>query len=63
MHTPAQISDAYTSTGQELAGSAKQSIPSIGSINGEWQILGLARSGQEVDASVYSQYKANVIQR
>lgn len=57
-----QISDAYTSTGQELAGSAKQSIPSIGSINGEWQILGLARSGQEVDASVYSQYKANVIQ-
>ena len=60
--SPAQISDAYTSTGQELAGSAKQSIPSIGSINGEWQILGLARSGQEVDASVYSQYKANVIQ-
>ena len=59
---PAQISDVYTSTGQELAGSAKQSIPSIGSINGEWQILGLARSGQEVDASVYSQYKANVIQ-
>lgn len=60
--SPAQISDAYTATGQELAGSAKQSIPSIGSINGEWQILGLARSGQEVDASVYSQYKANVIQ-
>ena len=60
--SPAQISDAYTSTGQELAGSAKQSIPSIGSVNGEWQILGLARSGQEVDASVYSQYKANVIQ-
>ena len=59
---PAQISDAYTSTGQELVRSAKQSIPSIGSINGEWQILGLVRSGQEVDASVYSQYKANVIQ-
>lgn len=57
-----QVSDAYTSTGQELADSAKQSIPSIGSINGEWQILGLARSGQEVDTSVYAQYKANVIQ-
>lgn len=60
--SPEEIADVYASTGQQLADSAQSYTPQVGSMNGEWQILGLARSGQPVDASVYGKYKANVLQ-
>lgn len=56
-----EIQQAYTDAGKNLADSAKEYIPQVSSINGEWQILGLARSGQAVDSSVYALYKANVV--
>ena len=56
------ITDVYASTGKQLADSAQLYTPQVGSMNGEWQILGLARSGQPVAASVYGKYKANVLQ-
>lgn len=59
--TEKQISSAYVSTGQNLADSAAEYTPGVSSINGEWQILGLARSGQKVDSDLYSKYLANVV--
>ena len=55
------IKKIYKAAGNNLANSAVQYPPRIGSINGEWHILGLARSSQTVDASVYDKYRANVL--
>lgn len=57
-----EINSVYSSTGKNLADSAKKYTPTVSSINGEWQILGLVRSGQAVDESVYTKYLANVTQ-
>lgn len=57
----ASFNKAYQTTGAHLAKMAAASTPKIGATEGEWEILGLARSGQEVDASVYSRYKSGII--
>ena len=55
-----QIDSAYTSAGKNLSDSSKKVTPSVGSIGGEWEILGLARSGKLTD-DVLNKYLANVI--
>ncbi len=57
---PAQINQTYTAAGKNLSDSAKKSAPTVASINGEWQILGLTRSGQLSD-EIRDKYLANVI--
>lgn len=59
--SPTQIKDVYTETGKDLASSAQASVPQVGSINGEWHILGLVRSGQKVDPAIIEGYKANLL--
>lgn len=36
-------------------------IPTVGSIGGEWQVIGLARSKVSVDKSYFQQYQNNVV--
>ena len=55
-----QVDTAYNAAGKNLSASAEKSTPTVGSINGEWQILGLARSGKLTD-DVLNKYLANVI--
>lgn len=55
-----QIDSAYTSAGKNLSDSSKKVTPSVGSIGGEWEILGLARSGK-LDQDVIDKYLANVV--
>ena len=57
----ASFEKAYKTTGEYLAKMAAASTPTIGSTGGEWEILGLARSGQAVDSSVYSRYKSGIV--
>lgn len=52
----AQYAQVMEATGQMLADSAVKYPPQVNSVNGEWQILGFARSGRKTDASVYSKY-------
>ena len=59
--TPQEIKKTYQTVGQNLADSAVRYTPQVSSMNGEWQILGLARSGQAVEPSVYNGYKENVL--
>lgn len=59
--TTASFEKAYKTTGEYLAKMAAASTPTIGSTGGEWEILGLARSGQAVDSSVYSRYKSGIV--
>lgn len=54
---------AYKETGAHLAELAETSAPVSGTLNGDWMVIGLARSGQEVDSSVYSRYKSNIVDR
>ena len=54
---------AYKGTGAHLAEMAETSAPVSGPLNGDWMVIGLARSDQEVDSSVYSRYKSNVVDR
>lgn len=56
-----EIKTTYTATGKNLAQSAKKYTPGVSSINGEWQILGLARSDAKVDQAVYDKYLKNVL--
>lgn len=49
----------YQSVGENLQQSAEKNTPSVGSIGGEWEILGLARSGKLTD-DVAEKYFANV---
>ena len=55
-----QIDSAYTSAGKNLSDSSKKVTPSVGSIGGEWEILGLSRSGK-LDQDVIDKYLANVV--
>lgn len=55
-----QVDKTYTSTGKSLASAAAQTTPKVGSIGGEWQILGLARSGR-LDEKVAEKYLTNVL--
>ena len=55
-----QVDTAYNAAGKNLSVSAEKSTPTVGSINGDWQILGLARSGKLTD-DVLNKYLANVI--
>ncbi|MDY3343070.1 MAG: hypothetical protein SOX45_10305, partial [Lachnospiraceae bacterium] len=55
-----QVDTAYNAAGKNLSASAEKSTPTVGSINGDWQILGLARSGKLTD-DVLNKYLANVI--
>ena len=55
------FSTAYKATGNHLAAMAEKSAPVNGAIGGEWMVIGLARSGQPVDSSVYSRYKSNLV--
>lgn len=57
----ADVRQTYETVGKKLAGDAFIYTPNVSSMNGEWQIMGLARSGQAVDPSVYSKYKENVL--
>lgn len=57
-----EIETVYTETGNYLASSAKQYIPQISSTNGEWQILGLARSGK-LEQDIKTGYLANVVKK
>ena len=50
--------DAYSTTRTSLETSAKASAPIVGSVGGEWLVIGLARSGG--DTSWKSGYYANV---
>lgn len=54
---------AYKETGAHLAELAETSAPVSGTLCGDWMVIGLVRSGQEVDPSVYSRYKSNVVDR
>ena len=55
-----QIDNAYASAGKNLSDSSKKVTPTVGSIGGEWEILGLARSGK-LDQDVVDKYLANVV--
>lgn len=57
-----EIETVYTETGNQLVASAKQYIPQISSVNGEWQIIGLARSGK-LDQDTKTGYLANVVKK
>lgn len=46
-----EIEPFYKATGEYLAG---LSTPTVGSINGEWRVIGLLRSGREVDEAYYN---------
>lgn len=53
----AQVMEA---TGQMLADAAVNYPPQVSSVNGEWHILGLARSNRKVADGVYSKYADTV---
>lgn len=55
------FSSAYKATGEYLASMAEKSAPENASICGEWMVIGLKRSGQPVDSSVYNRYLSNVV--
>lgn len=52
---------AYKATGQHLAAMAEKNAPENATLCGEWMVIGLVRSGQAVDSSVYSRYLSNVV--
>ena len=56
----ADVEKVYAATGKNLSDSAVKSVPTIAAVNGEWQIIGLARSGK-LDDAVAQKYLANVI--
>ena len=55
-----QVKQVYNAAGKNLANSAKKVTPTVGSMGGEWEILGLARSGN-LDQDVIDNYLANVV--
>ena len=52
---------AYKRTGEHLAAMAEKNAPVNGPLCGEWMVIGLVRSGQSVDSSVYSRYKSSLV--
>lgn len=51
------LADAITDTAAYLYKTVKS--PQVGSIGGEWAVLGLARSGYDVPEQYYQDYYAN----
>lgn len=58
--TKKDIDQTYSAAGKNLNASAEKYTPTVASINGEWQMLGLARSEQAVSESLRKAYLANV---
>lgn len=56
--TPQAVDDAVADTAQYIAKTVKS--PQVGSIGGEWAVLGLARAGCEVPEKYYQDYFATV---
>ena len=54
---PEKVNDAYQTTGDYLA---TLGTPGVGSIGGEWMVIGLARSGREVPDGYYANAEAYV---
>lgn len=54
------VNSAYKKAGDSLSATSQKYTPTVGSIGGEWEILGLARSGK-LDSDVADKYLANVI--
>ena len=52
---------AYKATGEHLASMAEKNAPENATLCGEWMVIGLVRSGQAVDSSVYTRYLSNVV--
>ncbi|MFR8333042.1 MAG: prenyltransferase/squalene oxidase repeat-containing protein [Oscillospiraceae bacterium] len=59
----ADAAAAYQSTGDYLTALGKEYTPTVGSIGGEWMVLGLARSGREVPAGYYDNVVSYVNQK
>lgn len=57
----ASFAAAYKATGEHLASMAEKNAPENATLCGEWMVIGLVRSGQAVDSSVYSRYLSNVV--
>ncbi len=56
--TPSELSHAVNDTAEYMYKTVKS--PQVGSIGGEWAVLGLARSGYEVPDEYYQRYYENV---
>ncbi len=56
-----KIKSAYEKTAKKLLALAKEYPPTLGSINGDWQIFGLARSSQTVSDEIYTTYYGTVV--
>ena len=56
--TDTALADAVTDTAQYMYKTVKS--PQVGSIGGEWAVLGLARSGYEVPEEYYQDYYSTV---
>ncbi|MBE6722349.1 MAG: DUF4430 domain-containing protein [Ruminococcaceae bacterium] len=54
-----KVSQAYAATGNYLYNTV--SNPTVGSVGGEWAVIGLARSGFAVNSAYYNKYVSNVI--
>ena len=53
--------DIHTAVGDSLLENAEKSTPTVGSIGGEWLMLGLARSGKLTDAVNTAAYYRSVV--
>ena len=54
------IRDIYRQTGAALNNAAQTNAPQVGSVGGEWMVLGLARSGFEIPEAYYQNVAAYV---
>ncbi|MBQ0058388.1 MAG: hypothetical protein KBS83_00290 [Lachnospiraceae bacterium] len=55
------LNQIYQESGSALSNAAKSSTPIVGSIGGEWMMLGLQRGGQDIDPATLQGYLDNVI--
>ena len=55
--SPPSIREVYQQTGEYLEGLA---VPEVGAMNGEWRVIGLARSGRTVSSGYYDNVSAYV---
>ena len=56
---PGELKTAYERTGRYIE---SLGIPNVGSVGGEWAVLGLARSETEIQADYYDGYYKNVLE-
>ncbi|MDO4519318.1 MAG: hypothetical protein Q4B47_03330 [Eubacteriales bacterium] len=57
-----KANEQYQKTGEYLVKTAKDKTLTVNSIGGEWSVIGLVRSGQNVDQKVYETYLNNLEQ-